>query len=249
LLIIGSSNRYAYEGFKYRTFLLERVMKDCCEKRHAAWGLSEFRERFPRLRLTHLSDCGLQFQGSLNFRATKVGFEEIEDSYSLRGIIPGRFPAAGIKVFETAGRIAKDYHKMEDDSLCLGSHLRIRKEIREQPTLIGLMDRLIIPYLYNHSYQEQHGSLPVGELDHGIPGLVQDYEDLVDLKGRKQCIAAMVLLGTKKRIANKKPCPCGSGRRLGRCHNNSLNPFRKLAPRSYFLSLAIYLRKESSTKS
>ena len=49
-------------------------MSDPCVRRHASWRVAEFRERFPGLRLTHLSDCGLQFEGELVFRAQKDGY-------------------------------------------------------------------------------------------------------------------------------------------------------------------------------
>ncbi len=219
-------------------------MKDPCEKRHAEWGLAEFRERFPGLRLTHLPDCALQFDGELAFRARMDGFDEIDDTYKLSGIIPYRFPEEEAQVFEVGGRISGDYHKFDNGILCLGSPIRRRKELAEQPTLTGLIERLVIPYLYNHSYQERNGALPVGELDHGAPGLVEDYEKLFQLEGPQQCLEALQLLGMKKRIANKRACPCGSGRRLGRCHNRQLNPFRRFAPRNYFRRQAVYLLKE-----
>ncbi len=219
-------------------------MKDPCEKRHAEWGLAEVRERFPGFRIIHLPDCALQFEGELAFRAVMDGYDEIADAYELRWIIPGRFPIKEAQVFEIGGRIADDYHKFDDKSLCLGSPIRIRKEMSEQPTLTGLVDRLIIPYLYNHSYQKRNGDLPVGELGHGAPGLVGDYEKLFKLNGPQQCVEALQLLSMKKRVANKKPCPCGSYRRLGRCHCRRLTPLRRLAPRNYFQRQAVYLIKE-----
>jgi hypothetical protein len=219
-------------------------MSDPCARRHASWGVAEFRERFPGLRFTHLPDCGLQFEGELVFRAQKDGYDEIEDSYRIRVVIPGPFPNVRPQVFETAGRIAEGYHAMADNSFCLGSPIRIRQQLNAQPTLIGAVDRLIVPYLYNHSYQERTGQFPVGELVHGVPGLVEDYEDLFQLNGLQQCIEALDLLGSKKRIANKRPCPCGSGRRLGKCHNSVLNPLRKLAPRNFYKFQSTYLRSE-----
>ena len=111
----------------------------------------------------------------------------------------------------------------------------------EYPTLVGLIERLVIPYLYNHSYHEQSGKLPVGELDHGALGLVDDYEKLFRLQGWIQCVKALQFLGMKKRIANKKPCPCQSGRRLGKCRNLVLNPLRKIESRTYFRKQALDL--------
>lgn len=219
-------------------------MSDPCARLHISWEVAEFRERFSAFRLTHLPDCGLQFEGELVFRAQKDGYDEIEDSYKLRAVIPGQFPKTRPQVFEVDGRIPEDYHKMDDDSFCLGSPIRIRQQMQMQPTLIGVVDRLVIPYLYNHSYQERTGQLPVGELEHGVPGLVEDYENLFQLNGLQQCIEALDLLGTKKRIANKRPCPCGSGLRLGKCHNTLLNPLRKLAPRNFYKLQAAYLRSD-----
>lgn len=219
-------------------------MSDPCANLHASWGLAQFRERFPCLRLIHLPDCGLRFEGELVFRGQKDGYDEIQDSYKLCVVIPKQFPNARPQVFETAGRIPMGYHKMDDGSLCLGSPIRIRQQINLDPTLIGVADRLVIPYLYNYSYYERTGQLPLGELDHGVSGLVKDYEDLFQLNGLQQCIEAVDLLGIKKRIANKKPCPCGSGSRLGRCHNIFLNPLRKLAPRSFYRFQSTYLRNE-----
>lgn len=219
-------------------------MRDPCEKCHMAWGLAEFRERFPGFRLTHLPNCALQFEGELAFRATKEGFDEIEDTYALRGIVPPKFPEEDAQIFETAGRIADEYHKMTNDqSLCLGSPIRIRKVMSERPTLTGLVKLLVIPYLYNHSYYKQTGELPVGELAHGVAGLIQDYEQLFSLKGADQCIAALELLGMKHKEANKRKCPCGSGRRLGRCHCKQLTPLRRIASRKTFKQHAEYLKK------
>ena len=219
-------------------------MKDPCEKSHAEWGLAEFRERFPGLRLTHLPDCALQFEGALSFRAQKEGFQQVEDVYAIRGVVSRGFPLEEANIFEIGGRVSDNYHKFNSKRLCLGSPLRIRVVMEKNPTLVGLVDGLIIPYLYNHSAQEISKEFPVGELDHGAPGLVDDYEKLFQLNGPAQCIKAIQFLGMKKRIANKHRCPCESGRRLGRCHNRQLNVFRRLAPRKYFQDQAIYLTKE-----
>jgi hypothetical protein len=35
------------------------------------------------------------------------------------------------------------------------------------------------------------------------------------------------LIGMKRRVANKRPCPCGSGLRAGKCHHRILNRLRQ----------------------
>ena len=44
----------------------------------------------------------------------------------------------------------------------------------------------------------------------------------------------LCLTGMKKRVANKHPCPCGSGRRLGRCHCRRVNHLRRTIGRTWF---------------
>lgn len=219
-------------------------MNDPCAKSHAEWGLPEFRDRFPGLRLTHLSDCGLQFEGELAFRAQKNGSPEIKDTYEIRSIVSGSFPRKEPEVFETGGRIPSDYHKMMDGSLCLGSPIRVNKTLAENPTLVGFVENLVIPYLYNRSCLEQFDTLPVGELAHNGPGLLADYEEMFRIDGVDACIGILEALSTKKRIANKRPCPCGSRLRLGRCHNTVVNPLRRLGSRSYYAGQQAMFQKQ-----
>lgn len=94
----------------------------------------------------------------------------------------------------------------------------------------------MVPYLFAVSNKIQSGGEFVfGELPHGKKGIIDDYLDLFGLKSHEQVLNTIILLGMKKRLANKKPCPCGCGKRLGVCSfNYKINQFRKMAPRSWF---------------
>jgi hypothetical protein len=81
----------------------------------------------------------------------------------------------------------------------------------------------------------KYGIFPFGELDHGKQGVIADYLNLFGLSTEEQIEQALSLLGVKKRLANKKPCPCGCGKRLGTCRfHHRINDFRKVAARSWF---------------
>ena len=105
-------------------------------------------------------------------------------------------------------------------------------------TLDGYAENCLVPYLFAISRKlKTGGPLPFGELDHGVDGLFADYMQLLGLKSREQLVYAFRLLGMKKRRANKLPCPCGCGIRLGRCkYNFRLREFRKVASRTWFRS-------------
>ncbi|MES2924491.1 MAG: hypothetical protein V4819_23265 [Verrucomicrobiota bacterium] len=199
---------------------------------------------YPELRLTHLAACGIRIEGPLSFRALKPHYQEIEDTFELCWDVISDFPRAIPLVFEVGGRIPANYHKLDNGALCLGSPLRQRLILSTNPTLSGFVEALVIPYLYNRSYIERYQCLPLGELDHGLSGLIRDYQQLFGVVGSDECVRMLQLLGMKKRSANKNPCPCGSGRRVGRCHNRALNPLREIATRRYFRDHGAHLQNQ-----
>ena len=81
------------------------------------------------------------------------------------------------------------------------------------------------------------------ELAHGMHGIIDDYKELFGLDTSEQIINTLALLGNKKRIANKKPCPCGCGKMLGKCSFHlRINHFRKITTRLWFIKHASEVR-------
>ncbi|WYD82285.1 MAG: hypothetical protein V8K32_07815 [Candidatus Electrothrix gigas] len=201
-------------------------------------SLSQFLSDYPGISTAPCSDAGVCLRGKFRFKADVSGSDEIEDSYKLEIVVPDKFPQALPKVKETGGKIPRDgnFHVNPDGTLCLGSPLRLLRKVHSAPNLTGFADKCLVPYLYAVSYKLIHGGdFVFGELAHGDQGIVDDYSVMLGLKERHQITQAIQLLEIKKRIANKLPCPCGCGKRLGVCpfHHN-LNEFRKMAPVSWF---------------
>lgn len=200
-------------------------------------GLTEFLADYPRMSLqpTRLSETIIH--GQFQFKASGVGLTT-EDTFELEIQINKRFPNEIPEVRETAGKIPKtgDYHVNPDETLCLGSHLRLKRALAETPDLVSFTEKCLVPYLFNVSIKlRDGGDFVTGELAHGTVGILHDYMEMFRLSDPIQVIYALELLGTKKRIANKKPCPCGCRLRLGRCPlHHRLNNFRNAAPRSWF---------------
>lgn len=201
-------------------------------------GLDQFLLDYPGMAVVPSRQAGLELHGTLAFRATAANRPEITDRYELTILVPTAYPSALPKVIETGGRIPRDghHHINPDDTLCLGSPLRLLLKVSRQPTLNGFAETCVVPYLYAISHKLKFGGPFVfDELDHGAPGALRDYIELFGVERPEQAQAAWLLLATKERRANKMPCPCGCGRRLGRCpFNNRLRRFRGLASRSWF---------------
>lgn len=206
-------------------------------------SLSQFLRDYPGMSTAPCSGTGVCLRGKFRFKAEVSGGDQIDDSYKLEIVVSVKFPQALPKVKETGGKIPRDgnFHVNPDGTLCLGSPLRLLRKVHSSPSLTGFADKCLVPYLYAVSYKLRHGGdFVFGELAHGDQGIVDDYSVMLGLKERHQVTQAIQLLGMKKRLANKKPCPCGCGKRLGVCpFHHKLNEFRKMAPVSWFKAHAL----------
>ena len=201
-------------------------------------GLDEFLRDYPLMAIRPSGGNDLVLKGRFDFRANAGTQGEITDSFVLTIRIPRDFPKCLPTVVETGGRIPRTgtFHVNADGTLCLGSPLRLLLQLAKNPTLPGFADLCLVPYLFAISHKLQHGgALLFDELAHGSPGMLADYVELFGLKNSAQAKSALTALGMKKRIANKRLCPCGCGIRLGKCKfNRRLAEFRVLAPRSWY---------------
>lgn len=201
-------------------------------------GALEFLNDYPEMSFGPIKNEEISIKGTFRFRASHEGLPNIEDSYELEILVPKGFPHELPKVKELGGKIPRDYnyHINPDDTLCVGSPLRIIMKLKESATLNTYAEECLVPYLYAVSYKLRNGGdFVFGELEHGIKGIINDYCDILGLTTSKQVAQALLLLTMKKRLANKKPCPCECGKRLGVCDfRYKLNSLRMVASRTFF---------------
>lgn len=195
-------------------------------------AISEVLTRFESLRLVPSKDGCIVMRGVINFTASANDCRTVTDSYEISLCVPDAYPSELPLVHETGGRIPTDFHKLEGNALCLGSPFRLWLLTKQNPSLLNFVERVVIPYLYAYSLHETGEAMPFGELRHGTPGLVDDLGEMFGASDSQTAAAYVQAIMRKKRIANKRSCPCGSGMRLGRCHNRRVNALR-LALRSY----------------
>ena len=211
-------------------------------KRKDKYGLSEFLKKNPFMSISPSRGTDLIIRGKVFFRANIKNGPEISDRYQLEIRITDIFPKELPEVKEIDLKIPRDgnFHVNPDGTLCLGSHLRLLSKLHNRPSLTGFTEDCLVPYLYAVTYKLWYGGKFIfNELDHGNKGVLDDYKDLFHLETSVQVIYSLKLLGKKKRLANKKLCPCGCGQRLGVCpFHNRLNKFRQIAPRAWYKSYA-----------
>ena len=201
-------------------------MRETASERFHRSEIAELLTRYNGLRLLPATRMTTRIAGTLTFRAQGRTCQAIEDSYEVRIEVPLGFPERMALAWETGGRIPATYHKLENAALCLGSRVRLHLQTAGSPSVLRFVERCLIPYLYGYSHYFKTGKMPFGELAHGELGSLQDLASLLGME-MGPAIPYCVFATMKRRRANKQPCPCGSGRRLGRCHNRKVNMLRE----------------------
>lgn len=201
-------------------------------------GLDDFLREQPFMSLRPSRGEFLFIEGDFHFIAESAGLPRLEGSYNLCISVPPNFPKDLPTVTEIGGKIPRaglHHVNRNDGTLCLGSPMRLMAKLQEEPTLQGFSKNCIVPYLYAMTATLQYDRrFPFGELPHGTPGELADYQTLLNLNSKTEVPHAINCILKKKRIANKLRCPCECGRRLGVCHfNQTIKSFRRLIPKRW----------------
>lgn len=147
----------------------------------------------------------------------------VDKEFHLKIIIPCDYPNALPIVYELEQNAliptSPEYHKNGDLSLCLGSPLALFTQLSQNPSLISFAKACIVPHLASAILKKEKGMpFKQGELKHYDEGLEEDLANRFGVKLPLKYVPLILSrLGEKKGKANKKPCPCGSGRNLGSC--------------------------------
>ena len=198
--------------------------------------VTEAQDRHPNLELLCEPSGILRVRGRVGF-SMEYEFRTIEDHYLLDLQIPADYPEAPPFVFETEGKILKDFgHFMAAGNFCLGAPVEVRRRFAGHKNLLRFIEDQVIPYLFTYSYKRDYGKPPFGELSHGPEGLLQYYmkffgTSLVEVMRLLKCLAddfAPPLM----------VCPCGGGRKLRDCHGPKLTELRPhLSPKQFEIEL------------
>ena len=206
------------------------------------WGLSDALIAHPGLKLLPAGGDEVVLAGELRFAATNRDKALIEDSYSVQLRIPRSYPKCGLpRVFETGARIPATYHRLSDGSLCLGAPTRLRRILLQRPSISDFIKEAVVPYFYSRAYFERFREMPFGELAHGDVGLGRDLIAMLGMPRGTRVDRLLEACSMRKRHANKRDCPCGSGFRLGKCHNREVNIARWQFGRAWFAGQSMQL--------
>ena len=171
--------------------------------------------------IAHTADETLLI-GSLPFEASADGLNPITATFDVELIIPDDYPERLPRVRETGGKVDSDYeHICDDGTLCLAVPIEERRLLWEQPTLLGFVNKLVIPYFYGYCHWKKHGEHPFKEQAHGAEGIIEHYVVTLGLADEVSALAVLSYL-LEHGYRGHHPCPCGSGKTVRKCHGRAL---------------------------
>ena len=190
----------------------EKLAAQIAELQTVHDGLTEIEER----------EHEIAVSGALSFEASHDRLATIADTFEIDLLVPEGYPNRLPRVRETGARIVGDYdHAYADGRLCLAVPVEERRIFAQQPSLLGFVNGLVVPYLYGYCHWERHGEHPFGKQKHGAEGIVQFYVERLQLKDDMAALAIVAFL-FEHGYRGHHACPCGSGEVVRKCHGSAL---------------------------
>jgi len=165
---------------------------------------------------------------------TKYKGEPFNDFFNLEFYFPPDYPENLPFVKELDNKIPATFHRNPDKSLCLCTPIEQYLVFMKEPTLENFMYNLLNPYLLSWLWYARFNKMPWGERRHGPMGIVESYQELLNLRDSKHTIQFMVDF-IKNEIHQKQGCPCGSGLVYKRCHKNLIIKLENCLPKGQLI--------------
>lgn len=191
--------------------------------------LGAIKSDYPNLHYRNTTN-GLVLEGKIAFDITcREVNERIRDSFFVQIVFPDNYPQDYPTVKEIGGRIPNNYHKSGKE-LCLGVPSEVYLKFVENPTLLHFIREFLEPYLYKYSYWDSHnGNTPFEERSHGGEGVCEYYNEVFCLKDNEALIN-LLEIPMNKAYKQSLICPCGSGKKLKKCHGKIILGIQNKVP-------------------
>lgn len=194
---------------------------------------AELQAKYPELTLGQNLFGEWIVRGPIRASAIYETTELLIDGVTIEFILPIVYPDTHPVARETTG-LTEGFHTNDDGILCLGSPLAVKATFESCPTILGFMERLVIPFFFAFKYWKDHGEVPFGELSHGGKGILEYYLDLFEISAADKVIGLLRIL-VDDDYRGHLQCPCGSKAIIRKCHGDILRRISRLQSVNDFL--------------
>lgn len=152
-------------------------------------------------------------------------------AFDIEIILPDDYPNSLPEVKELGGKIpiSDERHINYDGTCCLTVPAKMHQDLGKDYSIIDFIEKFVMPFFANQVYYEIHGVWANGDYSHGRQGIFEFYTELLQIKNVKSVTDLMKIAFQPFPKLSQK-CPCGSGKRLQKCHNIQMSNLKKSIP-------------------
>lgn len=145
-------------------------------------------------------------------------------TYQIRVQMPSDFPRSEPILSELGNAFPHhhDRHVNADGSCCFGVWETIWLD-RPAMTVAEFMAGPVHSYFFSQYYYDNEQEWPFGELPHGDEGIIKAYSAMLGCASNRRVVVGLLKVLSKKWKRDRKPCSCGSRKRLRNCCRPLLN--------------------------
>ena len=147
-----------------------------------------------------------------------------EVGFSTLLVIPHNYPS-GVPILRCNQKEIPwnaDRHVYPNGVACLCVASEYRTHWPKGSDITDFLSKLVVPYFVAQSYFDAHEHWPAtGQRSHGRAGIIESYRELLSSLGSVNERTVHDTIKLMARVSPPKghdPCPCGSGRKLRKCH-------------------------------
>ena len=115
-----------------------------------------------------------------------------------------------------------DRHVLSAGVACLCVSSEYRLHWPRGSDLTDFLECFVRPYFVRQAYHQAHGRWPPGqERSHGAAGIIESFSETLSELGSPSVASIerfLMVLANPGHPMGRDPCPCGSGKKVRRCH-------------------------------
>lgn len=167
----------------------------------------------------------VEYKLCLKFYLTKDYANDFEKSY------PKYLPQVILKDHNSIK--TPDRHISNNGKCCLATDVEAQEIIGQNYSLEIFTNQLVIPFFASQVYFDNTGKWPYGDYKHYEEGLIQYYQEKINVS-KTNIIKGLEVLSGKRNIDRNDICFCGSGLKYKKCHSDIIEPLKLHVNNLYF---------------
>lgn len=185
------------------------------------------RETFPKLHYTK-AERYWRIEGELDICDF---MDNYWGTFEIITLVPHGYPYCVPLLYEKSKIIPRniDHHINEDGFCCVDITHKLLFRSKRGITLFTFFTEWVYPYFANQLFHNIEKKYAGEEYAHHFGGVEQFYQEdmLLNREMAKKMLQAII---EKKGTSRNNPCPCGSGKKLKRCHLQTHDFLKSLGP-------------------